>query len=253
MEVLESFMFNGKDITGRTEEAYVHAKAWAELDESERAKTWIRSALQQTLGIGYTKDNQFYGWVQWLRSYLKTGNPDALSLVSTFASYLPHIKETTELSTTHTACEALLSATFKHNSAWGFHLMAWSIKNGLIKFETALATCLSDQFIKVEKAEDYLLALDIYRSFYLYIAKSFRGNLLKQLLKKGYELFGSSFLERDIPSLINDININVLQENRDQYNSELYHFLNAQGFDKKNIEVVLSFAGVLKKTLTAIH
>ncbi|MBC7389318.1 MAG: ATP-binding protein [Opitutaceae bacterium] len=247
MEVLESFMFNGKDITGRTEEAYVHAKAWADLDESERAKTWIRSALQQTLGIGYTKDNQFYGWVQWLRSYLKTGNPDTLSLVSTFTSYLPHIKETTELSTTHTACEALLSAAFEHNSAWGFQLMAWSIKKGLIDFETALATCLKDQFIKVDSAQDYLLALNIYRSFYLYIAKSFRGNLFKQLLKKGLELLQSDFLETRIPLLIDDININVLQENRDMYNSELYIFLDASGFQKKKIEETLGYAEEVKK------
>lgn len=247
MDALELFMFNGKDITGRTEEAYMHAKAWADLDESERAKTWIRSALQQTLGIGYTKDNQFYGWVQWLRSYLKMGNTDALSLVSTFASYLPHIEETTELSTTHTACEALLSAAFEHNSAWGLQLMVWSIKKGLIDFETALATCLKDQFIKVDKAEDYLLALNIYRSFYLYIAKSFSGNLLNQLLKKGLELLHSDFLETQIPLLIDDININVLQEKRDQYNSELYSFLDSSGFQKKKIEETLGYVEEVKK------
>lgn len=226
---LETFMLDELDVDGRIDECSKHAKVWLKLSDKESAKKWIKQAIKESLGIGYSKDYQFSSWIEWLQSINQTSSEDAEDRILWFLSHLKHIKETTDGSAYHKASGKLLQTTFQWNLSAGRQQLEWQLDNDLIHFEEAISIFISHFLEEVSSKNELDKIILLYTEILLYISTSSSGNILKSILSKGYQINDSQFLQDYLSDLVRSIKIKSLEELRPKLLSIIKGFVNECG------------------------
>ncbi len=228
LQIIESFMLDNHDIDGRVRECIDQANIYFQINEINESEKWLKQAIQESIGIGYRKDYQFNTWIRWLREINKVNPTGASDRIVWFLSHLNHIKETTEGRAYWDASEDLLEVGFENNLNDGVQQSNWQIKNGLIDFNEALALFIKYFTKQINTEQNYNNAINLYCDLYLLLSESTSIKVLKEILKKGYEICGENFFKNQLPYILNSININSFEADRVYLLKEVDNFFVTQ-------------------------
>jgi hypothetical protein len=209
---LEIENFKDQDIDGRIRGCIDHSELWKLIGDLDNSEKWVKRALQESLGIGYSKDYQFSTWIKWLEEICSVEPENAPERIEWFLARLPHIKETTEGRAYWYASEELLKTTFALNLNTGFEQLKWQLNEALIDFESSMAIFIESYFKVVTNEFEYKGCFQLYCELYLLIGDNISNHLLELILNKGYSLLDQIFLNNYLLNLIDCIKINALEE-----------------------------------------
>lgn len=234
---LELFMLEGNgDIDGRIQECIAHAEVWTRLNKPDIAEKWLKRAIQESLGVGYSKDYQFDTWLEWLGRINKIQPSQALNRIQWFSSHLKHIKETTDGSAYVGASNNLLDVAFYSNFAYGFEQSKWQLDKGLASFEDTMEIFIENYIKRVSNETEFKPIIQLYCELFLFAYQS-RGIgdfLLKLIIEKGYSLMEDSFFASYLPYLIHSIDTKPLEQHRFSLLSTIKEFCESKNKDVKN-------------------
>ena len=91
------------DASERLQECVNHAKAWVEVGERERARGFLRQALERSYGIGYRKDYQLDSCIEWLGKINAVEPELASKRISEFAQAIQSLDDSIESRAVHSA------------------------------------------------------------------------------------------------------------------------------------------------------
>ena len=130
------------DASERLRECIDHAKAWVEVGEGERARRFLRQALERSYGIGYRKDYQLDNDIEWL-DRINALEPDLASKrISDFAQAIESLDKSIESRAVHSAAAELLRTTYRWSPVNAPQLFSWFLERGLITYESGFGTLL---------------------------------------------------------------------------------------------------------------
>ena len=130
------------DASERLRECIDHAKAWVEVGEDERARRFLRQALERSYGIGYRKDYQLDNDIEWL-DRINALEPDLASKrISDFAQAIESLDKSIESRAVHSAAAELLRTTYRWSPVNAPQLFSWFLERGLITYESGFGTLL---------------------------------------------------------------------------------------------------------------
>mgnify|MGYP000583773555 CR=1 FL=1 len=218
---LEESMTDGADLSGRIESCIQQAKAYVQMNISDYAKYWIQQTISESLGVGYSKDYQFDTWIDWLKIINKKDPRNGAERIKWFLSQLKYIQESTEAAGL-SASENLLRATFELNFSFGIEQLQWQLNKGLIHFEDAIKILLKQSLIA---NIDYQIVFKVYCNLFLLMAEQVWEDLLSLFLEKGFSHSKISFVGEFLPTLINAVEIKVLEEKRAIYFEIIHGFI----------------------------
>lgn len=233
LQTIESFMLDNHDIDGRVKECIDQANIYFQINEINENEKWLKQAIQESIGIGYRKDYQFNTWIRWLREINKVNPIGASDRIVWFLSHLNHIKETTEGRAYWDASEDILEVGYENNLSDGVQQSIWQIENGLIDFNEALALFIKYFTKQINTEQNYNNAVNLYCDLYLLLSESAIIKLLKEILKKGFEICGENFFKNQLPYILDSININAFESNRIYLLKEIDDF-----FANQNLNII---------------
>ncbi|MFC4163894.1 hypothetical protein ACFOWU_09525 [Epilithonimonas zeae] len=231
LQAIESFMLDNHDIDGRVRECIDQANIYFQINENSASEKWLKQAIQESIGIGYRKDYQFTTWIRWLREINKVNPVGASDRIVWFLSHLNHIKETTEGRAYWDASEDLLEVAYENNLSDGVLQSNWQIKNGLIDFNEALALFIKYFTKQINAEQNYNNAVNLYCDLYLLLSESTSIKLLKEILKKGFEICGENIFKNQLSYILNSININAFEADRMYLLKEIDNFFVTQNLN----------------------
>lgn len=226
---LESSMLENRDIDGRVTECVAHSKVWLILGELGIGERWLKQAIQESIGVGYTKDYQLSTWIEWLRKINLKDPSKATERIKWFLSHLNHIKETTEGRAYWNASEKLLDVSYEHNLNNGVEQTIWQLENDLIDFKDSITLFIKHFVNRVKNEDEFRSIIQLYNGLYMLLAESANASLLKTILNKGHEILQEKFLENYLPIIISAINIKSYEANRHYLLSEIENFCSGNG------------------------
>ena len=100
----------------------------------------------------------------------------------------------------------------------------WQINHDLIDFRDSISLFIEYFTRRVENEKELNSIILLYSDLYLLLIESRNAQLLKQILIKGYELLGESFLDKYLSGIVAAINIKGYEENRYYLLSEISSF-----------------------------
>ena len=127
----------------RLEECINHARAWLEVGESERARHFLRRALEEGFGVGYRKDYQLDTWIAWLSRVNEFEADLAAKRISEYAQAIQRLDDNIEKRAVHSAADDLLGTTFRWSPVRATQLFVWLLDNGLITYQSGSRTLLN--------------------------------------------------------------------------------------------------------------
>jgi hypothetical protein len=209
---IDKIAFKDLDIDGRVRGCLNHSELWRTLGDMTESEKWLKNALKESLGVGYSKDYQFNTWIDWLEVICKTDPSNAEEEIKWFLARLPHIKETTEGRAFWRASERLLSTTFKLNFRAGFQQLKWQLDHALIDFGAAMDIFIEAYLKNTTNEVQYRECFELYCELYLLISADISNSLFELLMIKGYEILDQKFAETYLIQIIDKIKINSLSE-----------------------------------------
>jgi hypothetical protein len=228
LEKLEPIMLQNLDIDARINQCREQAKIWILLKDNIKAEKWIRQAFSESIGIGYSKDNQFESWIEWLQKVNILEPDNAAERITWFLGNISHIKQTTEGSAYRNASADLLRASFASHFSAGLRQLKWQLKKGLVEFEESMSLFIEYYILRTDSHADFLLGFELYTKLFLLVSEDHQKHLLKKIMQKGYSLGKDEFLRKDLPQLINAIKTNAIEENRYSYLRTIEDFFQSQ-------------------------
>ena len=127
----------------RLEECVIHARAWLDIGDHEKARHFLGRALEEGFGVGYRKDYQLDTWIAWLGRVNELEPHLASKRISEYAQSIQALDDTIENRAVHSAAADLLRATFNWSPVRATQLFAWLLDNGLITYQSGLMTLLN--------------------------------------------------------------------------------------------------------------
>lgn len=211
---IEPKMLDGHDISSRIDECLAHANVWFLIGDKELAEKWVKQTIQESIGVGYSKDYQFNTWVDWLNKVNLEEPKEAVSRINWFLSHLSHIKKTTEGKSYWNASEGILKTAFNYNLSAGFTQLKWQLDNSLIDFDASLSIFIENYIEHVKTELEYKDIVNLFTELLLYISKLSYEDLLDKILEKGFSILDLAFYDKYISNIIFIIRTNVLEQNR---------------------------------------
>lgn len=228
--LLEPNMKEGLDVSGRIDVCMDQMEAWLRLGENGKAQHWIQEAIDESLGVGYSKDYQFNTWIEWLEMINKHDPENALGRIRWFLSHLQHIEDTTEVGLE--TSNKMLRLTLKFNYSYGIELLNWQLSKGLIHFESAFGVLLEEH---LEAGYDYDVAYLLYTEFFVLFAKGSWIDLLNLLLKTGFSKNPDRFTKDYLLGLVQSVKIRTLEERRSSLLDTIREFAAGNKIDLTNL------------------
>ncbi|MCX6319263.1 MAG: ATP-binding protein [Bacteroidetes bacterium] len=229
LEALESEMLHEHDTSGRVDECYLHAKAWVHLEEKNKALSWLSKSLKESFSVGYRKDYQYNRWLEWLVKVNTLEPQKTAERLVPFLGFLPHLKQTVEGSPFYHGARKVLEIGYSVDFSTGVQQFIWQMENGVVAFEDGLSLSLLSLISHANSDAEIINASLIYEKLLLYIAEDDTSNVLKELLKKQFQLLDKSVFENSLRSLINSINTYCLETNRPEAIKTIQGFLDENG------------------------
>lgn len=229
LKKLEESMLLDHGIESRIEECLAHAQVWFILNEPEEGEKWLKQAIQESIGVGYSKDYQFSTWINWLRKINQKDSANAPERIKWFLSHLNHIKETTEGRAYWNASEELLEVTYSHCLSDGLEQTIWQLDHGLVDFKDSISIFIEYFVKRITSEEELKSIIQLYTDLYLRLAESANSSLLKHILIQGNEVLEEKFLKEYVPTLISSINIRAYEETRYYLLSEIEDYFLSKG------------------------
>ena len=130
------------DASERLQECVNHAKAWVEVGERERARGFLRQALERSYGIGNRKDYQLDSCIEWLGKINAVEPELASKRISEFAQAIQSLDDSIESRAVHSAAAKLLGTTYRWSPVSATQLFSWLLDKGLITYESGFGTLL---------------------------------------------------------------------------------------------------------------
>ncbi|MEJ1931060.1 hypothetical protein WDZ92_12440 [Nostoc sp. NIES-2111] len=202
LKQMETTMLDSLDVRSRSEACHEHAKAWIVVDDKVFAIYWLKRAMQDSFGIGYRKDYQLSGWMNWLPRIDAFDPEGASSRMRWFVSHIHHLKQTTEGPAYQRLAEKSLKLTLGRNLISGLELFIWLQKNGYIHFEDGLSLFIKSSLKIVSSLEDFNRLHILYTRLFVPLATTADAGLLLLFLERGVEILGDSFFETVAHDLI---------------------------------------------------
>lgn len=231
---LEESMFVGHDIDGRINECLAHSNAWLKIGKFIEGEKWLKQAIQESIGIGYSKDYQFSSWIKWLKITILKNPEDATKRIKWFLSHLNHIKETTEGKAYWDASEELLEVAYEHNHNDGFEQTAWQLEHNLIDFNEAMSLFIKFFVERTKSQDEFVSIVQLYTHLYLLLSESTDLSLLQTILSKGHKILERKFFVNQVLGIISAINIKAYEINRHYLLSEINNFFLSSGMKIEN-------------------
>lgn len=236
----ESIMLIDKDINGRITECMEQAKSYLLIDNKEKAEKWLKKGIEESIGVGYSKDYQYNTWMDWLIQNIQRHPETASQYIGWFSSHLHNLRETTEGRAADLAASKLLRLTLDWNLGAGVTQMIWMLDNALIDYIGAIGTFIKSLLVKEINQQEYELLTLIYADLYLFFAVDFDHSLLRLLLQKGEALYCGKLDDIWLPAVYHIIMTKALDEQRPAMLIVLDEFLTNAG--KKVHELIPDFA-----------
>lgn len=230
-------MLHEHDTSGRVDECFLHAKAWAHVEEKEKALFWLSRSLKESFSVGYRKDYQFNRWLEWLIRVNTVQPEQAVKRLSLFLGFLPHLKQTVEGSPFYSGARQVLEMGYSIDFGIGVQQFIWQMENGVIAFEDGLSLTLSSMISHANSEAEITRASLIYEKLLLYIAEDSSSNVLEELLKKQFQLLDKPAFENQVRALIKSINIYCLEANRPETIKTIQYFLAEKGITLEGLPI----------------
>lgn len=230
LSLLEPNLKDGLDVSGRIDSCTDQMEAWLNLGEHHKAQHWIQEALDESLGVGYSKDYQFNTWIEWLEMINKHDPENALERIKWFLSHLQHIEDTTEVGLE--TSNKMLRLALKFNYSFGIEQLNWQLNKGLIHFESALGILLEEH---LEAGYDYDIAYFLYTEFFILFAEGPWTDLLNLLLKTGLSQNTDKLAKNYLPRLVKSVKVRSLEERRPSLLEAIREFATSNGIDLTNL------------------
>ena len=226
---IEPSMLGNRDIDGRVAECIAHADVWFALEELGIGEKWLKQAIQESIGVGYSKDYQFSTWIEWLRIINLKDPLSATERIKWFLSHLNHIKRTTEGRAYWSASDKLLATIYEFNLNDGLEQSIWQLDRGLVDFRESLALFIEHFVNRVKNEEELKYIIQLYNGLYFLVAESVNTSLVRSICEKGYDVLQDVFLEKYLPLVIHAINIRSYEGNRYDLLAEIEKFGTSKG------------------------
>lgn len=211
---LETSMLEDLDIDGRITECIAHSKVWLILGELNIGEKWLKQAIQESIGVGYSKDYQFSTWIEWLRKINHKDPSNANVRIKWFLSHLNHIKETTEGRAYWLASKELLDVCYEYNFNSGLEQTIWQLENDLADFKESITLFIKHFVNRIKNEDEFISIVQLYSGLYMILAESANTSLLKSILNKGHEILQEIFCKKYLSTIISAIKIKSYEENR---------------------------------------
>lgn len=232
---LEAGLLEGFDTDGRVAECLEQSSAWNKLGDNGNAQKWLKSALAETLGVGYRKDYQFSDWIDWLNEINYSSNDEFQSIITWFVSKLSFLKETTEGDVAEEASYKILDHVYKKEFSSGVLLSKCLLSNGLISFSLNNKLYILNYLQTLKDKAEFELIIRFYISIFLPTIRQGYPTVLERLIEKGYDLFGQQFFERILPTISKAICQVPIDENRYELISTIDEFSKRYEYESVNL------------------
>jgi hypothetical protein len=232
----EKTMFSRMDMAGRVDESRNEVKSWIRIEEPERAKEWMRKAIQESLSIGYRKDYQLNTWMDWLERVNMVEPEKAEERLHLYLSRLSYVKDMTENRPFFAASKGLLRVIYYWNYGTGVRTHIYLIEKGLIHYEDALAVFVRGS-LKNAPIEALSMIIDLFTEILLNVSEEAHTELLREILEKVWQRRETLDVLEVVLSITTNIRKNALDTTRDQYFSEILRFGKVTGVDISKLEI----------------
>ena len=228
---LDEMMIDGVDLSERVEECMRQAETWLELGDHERARHFVRRALEVGFGVGYRKDYQMDEWIQWLGRINDIEPENACQRILSFAGAIEGLRDSTEGPAASSAAEQLLTVSFRWSPVAAVQLFLWFLDKGLIGHQAGI-NVLSTEAVKATPPSVHV-ALQLLKEFVIPFGTADSLNVLPLLIKSLSELGDTSKLLEEIRAIADRIRFYANPAVRSQWLSQLKQVMEDQGLSSE--------------------
>lgn len=189
---LEGRMFDYQDQSGRLEQCYQQACAWKDFGYKAKSLSVYRKMLEETLNVGYSKDDQPHWFANNIGRINKFDPSHALDRLHWITQRLHSLQVVTDNSGFSYTMDALLGAAYSHNIITGLKLTLWALDEDFTIFTTAFTILIYNLLNVVSNKDDFCKIVDAYCILYLYVDHFEDGHhrLLRHIIETGHRLYG---------------------------------------------------------------
>ena len=140
---LDEVLATSDETSERLEECVNHARAWLEMEEHEKARSFLSLAIEESFGVGYRNDYQVDTWIAWLGRVNELQPDLASKRISECAQVIEALDDSIEKGAVHSAAAGLLGTTYSWSPVRATQLFHWLLDKGLITYQSGLSTLLN--------------------------------------------------------------------------------------------------------------
>lgn len=235
LKKLENKIWEGYNVSGRTEECLKQSKAWLRLDETEFAYKNLEKMLDVSFGIYAEKDYQLSTWIKWLGRFINLKPEKGEELIKKFAHEIVFLEETTDSTICHDASAPLINITFDWSPINSLKLSKWLIDHSIVDYENIITSILDGALKSNDPPLEYIVL--ILTNLLFPLNGLINSETMFSLLNKIYRGYGKDKMLEIVKYMVSKVKTITPKSFRTHLLENIAKGLNKQGIEYAEVNI----------------